>query len=63
MDIKCKVKVLTDLAGVFPELQPEIGKVYDAKLVPGKLKAPEVAVITVKGKYIICRHGEFEVVG
>lgn len=57
------------LEGVFPEYQPEIGKVYEAEYVPskkyGKSKPTNAAfcVVTIRDKRIILRKGEFEIVG
>ena len=59
--IKCKIKVICHLPGVFPEYQPEIGKVYDAEYATTEKKL-EFCVINVSDKRIVVRKGEFEVV-
>lgn len=58
----CKIKCIKYLEGVFPELQPEIGKVYDAEYFCPRYKTAETAVVEIKGKRIIMRRGEFELV-
>lgn len=56
----CKVRVLKHLPGVYASLQPEVGKIYDARFEKGRLKACEIAVITINNKLIALRKGEFE---
>lgn len=60
--MKCKVKCLKHLIGVYPELQPEVGKVYEAEYFWPRYKTAETAVIDIKGKKILMRRGEFEIV-
>ena len=62
-----KVRILTPLNGVFAELQPEVGEVYEANYSPARhLKdghnhyAP-VCVIEMKGKKICLRPNEYEI--
>ena len=61
-----KVKVLCPLQGVFPECQPEVGKVYEAKYSPPKVNKDfshhyaAVCVIDVNGKKICLRQNEYE---
>lgn len=64
----CKVKVIKDAEGVFPEYTPEVGRVYDAKYIPRSRKkngtgVAEFCVIDMLDKKIILRGDEFEVVG
>lgn len=65
--IKCKVKILCPLCGVYPMYQPEVGKIYDADYRPvnyrttGQVNSP-VCVIDVQDKRICLRKGEYEIV-
>lgn len=62
----CKVRVIKYAEGVFPEYQPEIGKVYDAKYwkqtSDNRKKARPVCIIDVKDKRIALRKDEYEIV-
>lgn len=64
--IKCKVKVLRSLSGVYPMYQPEVGKIYDADYRPvnhstkGQTNSP-VCVIKIRDKSICLRTGEYEI--
>ena len=67
MGMRCKVKIVKPLAGVYVQLQPEIGKVYDAhyseaRSGKARYKSAEFCVIDINGKPIIARRGEFEIV-
>lgn len=61
--MKCKVRIIKEIAGLFPECCPKLGKVYDAEY-----KAPckswqtwqPVCIITLSGKRIVVRKDEFE---
>ena len=61
-----KVRVIKYAEGVFPEYQPEIGKVYDAKYweqtSDNMKKARPVCIIDVKDKHIALRKDEYEIV-
>lgn len=63
----CKVRILKYANGVFPEYQPEIGKVYDAKYwkktSDNMKKERPVCIIDVKDKHIALRKDEYEIVG
>jgi hypothetical protein len=64
--MKCKVRIIKDISGLFPEYCPKKGKVYDAEY-----KAPynsyqhfnPLCIINVAGKRIVIRHDEFELIG
>lgn len=56
----CKVKAIKHLGGVYPSLQPVIGKVYDADLKERTYKGRQIAVITINNKLIALRQGEYE---
>lgn len=62
----CKVRIIKYAEGVFPEYQPEIGKVYDAKYweqtSDSMKKARPVCIIDVKDKHIALRKDEYEIV-
>ena len=63
----CKVRITKYANGVFPEYQPEIGKVYDAKYweqaSDNMKKVRPVCIIDVKDKRIALRKDEYEIVG
>ena len=62
----CKVRIIKYANGVFPEYQPEIGKVYDAKYVrqtsDDMRKCGPICIIDVKDKHIALRKDEYEIV-
>ena len=62
----CKVRITKYAEGVFPEYQPVIGKVYDAKYVhqtsENMRKCAPICIIDVKGKRIALRKDEYEIV-
>lgn len=66
--IKCKVRILCELPGVYPMYQPIVGEVYEAdyKLTEhrrdGHSYSP-VCAIKVLDKYICLRKGEYEILG
>lgn len=68
---KKTVKILVTKVpeGVYPEYQPEVGKVYEAEYVPPKVKGDgyttyrEFCVVDIKDKRICLRNGEFAVIG
>lgn len=60
-----EIRVVKEPAGVLPELMPEVGAVYRAtKSVrrPGNQQYPEFCWIEMKGKKIVLRKGEYEIV-
>ncbi len=65
--VKCKVRILCQLPGVYPKYQPTVGEVYEAEYKKakyykcGQMNAP-VCVITVLDKKICLRKGEYEIV-
>lgn len=64
--MQCKIKIIKEILGLWPECRPEVGKVYDAKYVKpmtsGTAKARGVAIIDLAGKKILIRRNEFEIV-
>jgi len=55
-----QIRITKDLAGVYPELQPEVGGIYTA--VPGKPRSGiDFCVLTIKDKYIVVREGVYEI--
>ncbi len=60
--MQCKVKILKPLEGVYPEYQPEVGKVYDADYRKSRKGNADFAVIDIKDKRIIVRMDEFELI-
>lgn len=60
-----EIRVIKAPEGVLPELMPEVGAVYRAtKSVrrPGNQQYPEFCWIELKGKKIVLRKGEYEIV-
>lgn len=60
-----EIRVIREPTGVLPELMPEVGAVYRAtKSVrrPGNQQYPEFCWIELKGKKIVLRKGEYEIV-
>lgn len=65
--MQCKIRTTKGLDGVWPEYQPEVGKVYDADYAPAKhnkegCRNSEFCVVDIKDKRIVLRRGEFEIV-
>ncbi len=61
-EMKGKIKILRYLEGVFPEYQPEVGKVYDGEYFTSRKRVADFAVIDIKDKKIVVRVGEYEIV-
>lgn len=60
-----EIRVIREPTGVLPELMPEVGAVYRAtKSVrrPGNQQYPEFCWIELKGKKLVLRKGEYEIV-
>lgn len=60
-----EIRVIREPTGVLPELMPEVGAVYRAtKSVrrPGNQQYPEFCWIEMKGKKLVLRKGEYEIV-
>lgn len=60
-----EIRVIREPTGVLPELMPEVGAVYRAKKSvrrPGNQQYPEFCWIEMKGKKIVLRKGEYEIV-
>lgn len=60
-----KIRVIKEPAGVLPELMPEVGAVYRATRSvrrPGVQQFAEFCWIERKGKKIVLRKGEYEIV-
>lgn len=69
MGIPCKIRVHKPLEHVYPLYQPELGKVYDAEYIPGKVHSKGDAtgrlpfcIVNIKDKRIVVRKNEFEFV-
>ena len=63
--MKCKVRIIKDIEGLFQECKPKMGKVYDAEYIDSSKeykKFPPVCIINLAGKRIIIRKNEFELV-
>lgn len=60
-----EIRVIKAPEGVLPELMPEVGAVYRAQKSvrrPGNQQYPEFCWIELKGKKIVLRKGEYEIV-
>lgn len=60
-----EIRVIKEPTGVLPELMPEVGAVYRATRSvrrPGNQQYPEFCWIEMKGKKIVIRKGEYEIV-
>ena len=63
--MKCKVKIINEVLGVFPQYQPKVGEIYEAEYIESiysYYNAPPICVIDILGKKIIVRKDEFEIV-
>lgn len=63
--MKCKVRILKPLDGVYPKYQPKVGEVYDAIYTSDKYKKYKkscytVCIITVLDKKICLKKDEYE---
>lgn len=55
-----QIRITKDLAGVYPELQPEVGATYTVR--PGKPRSgSDFCIAEIAGKYIVIREGEYEI--
>ena len=64
--MKCKVRIIKEIEGVFPEYRPKVGKVYEAEYIDSSKnskKFPPVCIVNIAGKRIIVQKKEFEIVG
>ncbi len=64
-DREVNIRVVKPLDGVYAEYQPEEGKVYRAELRryrSGKRIGELFCLVPIRGKKIIVRKGEFEIV-
>ena len=62
--MKCKIRIIKDIEGLFPECRPNVGKIYDAEYRESTWKQrsiPPICVINIAGKRITIREDEFEV--
>ena len=62
---QCKIRIVKELSGVYPKLQPKVGGIYDARYVGTTVKSkpqPAICVIEMLGKKIVIRNGEYEIV-
>lgn len=63
--MKCKIRIIKEITGLFPHLRPKVGMVYDAEYKESswkQRKIPPICVINIAGKRIIIRKDEFEIV-
>ena len=64
--MKCKIRIIKEPHGLYPQYRPKVGKVYDAEYIDSSKaykKFPPVCILNIAGKRIIVRQDEFEVVG
>lgn len=65
-NVKCKVKILCPLNGVYLKYQPTVGAVYDAdyfqpRNTDGRHNYAPICVIKVLDKFICLKPGEYEI--
>lgn len=63
---RCKIRITKEIAGLFPECCPKVGKIYNAEYIESTVtyqKGHAICVIDMAGKRIIIREDEFEIVG
>lgn len=63
---KCKIRITKEIAGLYPECCPKVGKIYNAEYIDSTIryqKGHAICVIDMAGKRVIIRNDEFEIVG
>ena len=63
--MKCKIRIIKEIIGLFPQYQPKVGKIYDAEYVDSSREYrtyPPVCIVDISGKRIVIRKDEFEIV-
>ena len=63
--MRCKIRIVKNIAGIWTQYMPKLGKVYDAEYIESrnsKYAAPPICVIDILDKKIMVRKGEFEIV-
>ena len=63
--MRCKIRIIKEVEGVYREYRPKVGKVYDAEYIDSSKaykKFPPVCILNIAGKRIIIRKSEFEIV-
>ena len=67
--IQVRVKVIKEVLDLFPECRPQVGAVYDAVYSPKVSRRQraysgkaEFCVINFRGKHIVLREGEYEII-
>ena len=62
---KCKIRIIKEPYGLYPQYKPKVGKIYNAIYIDSS-KAyksfPPVCLIDMAGKRITLRQDEFEIV-
>ena len=55
-----QIRIVKELEGVYPELQPEVGATYTVR--PGKPRSGiDFCLAEIAGKHIVIREGEYEI--
>lgn len=65
---RVQIRLISEPDGLFPEYWPEFGKVYEAEYVPSNRRVRgqgnrAFCIVKIRGKKIVLRQGEFEIVG
>ena len=63
---KCKIRIIKEIDGLFPECRPKVGKIYNAEYkepYESYQRFHPLCIINIAGKRIIIRQDEFEIVG
>lgn len=61
-----QIKIVKEIADIYPQYMPKLGKIYQAKLIQSKYKGrplPPICVIVILGKKILVRKDEYEIIG
>ena len=65
MSKSCKIGIVKEPEGVYPQYQPKVGAVYNAEYVESKNKRQKiqaVCIVNICNKRIILRKNEYEIV-
>ena len=63
---KCKIRITKEIAGLFQECCPKIGKIYNAEYIDSNVRYQRghpICVINMAGKRVVIRNDEFEIIG
>lgn len=64
MTKRCKIRITKDIAGIYPQYRPKLGKTYRAEYIEyetANRKTIAICIVDMLGKRIIVRSDEFEI--